>query len=138
MLGFSSIMFFVLTLKLGDNLFLKEIFLSPGHDRVVTIKSQNFFYCESLVLSGFLYWSTRGCNLAAHSSFHASFILRRGLTRFQLPKILLSPKNIECRNPSDILEWGPGAILIGNITLIAPNHLQARIGYPAGTYSWQP
>ena len=32
-----------------------EIFLSPGHDRVVTIKSRNFFYCESLVLSGFLY-----------------------------------------------------------------------------------
>ena len=26
-----------------------EIFLSPGHDRVVTIKSRNFFYCESLV-----------------------------------------------------------------------------------------
>ena len=58
----------------------KEIFLSPGHDRVVTIKSRIFFYCESLVLSGFLYWSTRGCNLAAHSSIHASFILRRGLT----------------------------------------------------------
>ena len=36
-------------------IFLKEIFLSPGHDRVVTIKSRNFFYCESLVLSGFLY-----------------------------------------------------------------------------------
>ena len=31
-----------------------------------------------------LYWSTRGCNLAAHSSIHALFILRRGLTRFQL------------------------------------------------------
>ena len=34
---------------------IKEIFLSPGQDRVVTIKSRNFFYCESLVLSGFLY-----------------------------------------------------------------------------------
>ena len=63
--------------------FLKEIFLAPGHDRVVTVKSRNFFYWESLVLSGFLYWSTRGCNLAAHSFIHASFILRWGLTRFQ-------------------------------------------------------
>ena len=34
--------------------------LSPGHDRVVTIKSRNFFYCKSLV-SGFLCCSTRGC-----------------------------------------------------------------------------
>ena len=67
-----------------QSFFLKEIFLSPGHDRVVTIKSRNFFYCESLVLSWFLYWSTRGCNLGAHSSIHASFILRRGLTRLFL------------------------------------------------------
>ena len=89
-------------------------FLSPGHDWVVAIKSRNFFYCESLVLSGFLFWSIRGCILGAHSSIHASFILRRGLTRFHLPKIT------ECWNPSDILEWGPGAILIGNITLISP------------------
>ena len=35
--------------------FKRDFFLSPGHDRVVTIKSRNFFYCESLVLSGFLY-----------------------------------------------------------------------------------
>ena len=82
-------------------MFRQNLFLSPGHDRVVTIKSRIFFYCESLVLSGFLYYSTRGCNLAAHSSIHASFILRRGLTRFQLPKILLRRENIECRNPSD-------------------------------------
>ena len=33
--------------------FLRD-FLSPGHDRVVPIKSWNFFYCESLVLSGFM------------------------------------------------------------------------------------
>ena len=95
---------------------LKRDFFDP----VVTIKSRNFFYCVSWVLSGFFNWSTRGCNLAAHSSIHASFILRRGLTRFQLPKILLRPENIECRNLSDILEWGPGAILIGNIPFIAP------------------
>ena len=89
-------------------------------DRVVTIKSRIFFSCENFVLSEFFYWFTSGCILAAHSSIHASFILRRGLTRFQLPKFLLRPENIECRKPSDILEWGPGAILIGNITLIAP------------------
>ena len=83
------------------NLFFKKIFLSPGHDRVVTIKSRNFFYCESLTLSGFLYWVTRGCNLTAHSPIHASFILRRGLTRSQLPKILLRLENVERRNPSD-------------------------------------
>ena len=83
-------------------LFLKEFFLSPGHDRVVTIKSRNFLLQKFGVVLG-LYWSTRGCNLASHSSIHASFLLRRGLTRFQLPKILLRPENIECRNPSEIL-----------------------------------
>ena len=85
--------------------FLNEIFFVPeGHDQVVTIKSQNFFFCESLVLSGFILIYHGGCNMAAHSSIHASFILKRGLTRFQLPEILLRPENIECRNPSDILE----------------------------------
>jgi len=83
----------------------------------------DFFLCKSLVLSGFLYWSTRGCNLAAHSSIHASFILRRGLTRFQLPKRFLGLRIIECRNSSNILEWGLGVIQTGNITLIASNHL---------------
>ena len=67
------------------------------------------------------YWSTSGCNLAEHSSIHASFILRRGLRRFQLPKGFLGLRIIECRDSSDILEWCPGAILIGNITLIALN-----------------
>ena len=42
---------------------------------------------------------------------HTPFILRRGLTRFQLPKGIFRPENIECWNPSDILEWGQGAIL---------------------------
>ena len=62
-----------------------------------------------------------GCNLAAHSPFNASFILRRGLTRFQ--NCFLGLRIIECRIPSDILEWGQGAIQTGNNTLIAPNHL---------------
>ena len=31
---------------------------------------------------------------------------RRGLTRFQLPKGFLGLRIIDCRNSSDILEWG--------------------------------
>ena len=84
---------------------------SGCHDQM-----SDFFYCESLVLYEFIYWSTRGCNLAAHSSIHASFILRGGWQ----DSSFLGLRRIECRNFSDILEWGPGAILIGNITLIAP------------------
>ena len=82
------------------NNFLKEIFLSRGHDRVVKIK---FFIAKVLCCPG-LYWSTRGCNLVLHSSIHASFILRRGLTRFQLPMGFLSLRIVELRNSSDILE----------------------------------
>ena len=99
---------------------LKVIFL---HDRVVTIKSRNFSFAKVWCFFLSLYWSTRGCNLAAHSSFHVSFILRRGLTKFHLPKGFLGLRIIKCRNSSDILEWGPGALKTGNITLIAPNHL---------------
>ena len=80
-------------------LFLKEFFLSPGHDRVVTIKSRNFLLQKFGVVLG-LYWSMC-CNLAAHSSIHASFLLRRGLTRFQLPKGFLGLRIVECRNSSD-------------------------------------
>ena len=86
-----------------------------------------FFYCESLVLSGFLY-----CNLAAHSSIHASFILRRGLTRFHLPE------NIECRNPSDNTGMRPGCHTDRkhhthcSLTSVSPDSI------PPGTYSWQP
>ena len=74
----------------------------------------------------------RGCNLSTHSSVHASFVLRRGLTRFQLPWDCLGPtpeNSIECRNSSYILEWGPGALQKGNTTLIAPNHLSTQIEY---------
>ena len=98
--------------------FFKRDFLSPGHDWVVTIKSRNFFSIAKVwCCLGFYFY------LAAHSSIHASFILRRGLTRFQLPKGFLGLRIIELRNSSDKLEWGPGAILIGNITLIAPKNL---------------
>ena len=74
--------------------------MSPGHDRVFTIKSRNFSIAKVCCCMG-LYWSIRGCNLAAHSSIHASFILRRGLTRFQLPKGFLGLRIVECRNSSD-------------------------------------
>ena len=67
----------------------KDFFLSPGHDQVVTIRSRNFSIVKVWCCLG-LY--CRGCNLAAHSSIHALFILRRVLTRFQLPKILLRPE----------------------------------------------
>ena len=112
--------------------------MSPGHDRVVMIKSQIFFYCQSLVLSGFLNWSTRGCNMAAHSSIHASFKLRRWLTKFQLPKILLRPENIVQK-----FFWYTGMRPVFHTdrnqhhthcsrTFVSPNWI------PPGIYSWQP
>ena len=50
------------------------------------------------MLEGFLYCSVRGCNLAAHSSVLASFILRREMTRFQLPKGFLGLRIVEFKN----------------------------------------
>ena len=50
--------------------FLKRFFLSSRHDLVDTIKSQNFFIAQVWCCRGYLYWSARGCNLAAHSSVH--------------------------------------------------------------------
>ena len=76
--------------------------------------------------------------VGAHSSVHASFMLRKGLTRLQLPKGYLGLRIVECRNSSDTLKLGLGALQIGNITLFSPNHFKVRIGYPPGTYSWQP
>jgi len=103
--------------------FLKEFFLSPGHDRVVTIKSRNYFYCESLVLSGFILINIDLPGVVIWRHIHPSTLHSywedRGLTRFQLPKGFLGLRIIECRNSSDILEWGQGALLIGNITRIA-------------------
>ena len=91
-----------------------------------------FFYCESLV---FLFWSAMGCNLAAHSFIHASFIQRRGLTRFQLPKGFLGLRIVECRNSSDKLEWGPGALESGNITSHCSQSFISPDWIPTGTYS---
>ena len=50
------------------DIFWKD-FLSPGHDRVVTIKSRDFSIAKVWRCMG-LYWSTRGCDLAGHSSIH--------------------------------------------------------------------
>ena len=97
-----------------------DFVLYPGHNWVVTIKSQIFLLRKFGVI--WVYIDLPGVVIWPHiyPSTHASYILRRRLTRFQL----LRPEN-----SSDILEWGPGVIHTGNITLIAPNHLQARIGY---------
>ena len=91
----SVIHFFLL--KWEKFYFFKRYFLFSVHDRVVTIKSRNFSFAKVWCCPG-LYWSTRGCNLAVHSSIHASSILRKGLTRFQLPKCFLGLRIIECRN----------------------------------------
>ena len=97
-----------------------DFVLYPGHNWVVTIKSQIFLLRKFGVV--WVYIDLPGVVIWQHiyPSTHASFILRRGLTRFQL----LRPEN-----SSDKLEWGPGVIHTGNITLIAPNHLLVRIGY---------
>ena len=77
-----------------------------------------------------LYWSTRGCNLAAHSSIHPSFLLRKGLTRFQLPKSFLGLRIIECRNSFDKLEWGPGAKQIGTSHSLLPKICKPGLDTP--------
>ena len=80
------------------------MFLSPGHDRVIMIESRNFSIAKVLFCRGFVFVSARGCNMATHLSVHALFILRRGLTRFQLTKGFLGLRKVESRNSSDILE----------------------------------
>ena len=61
-----------------------------------------------------------GCNLAAHSSIHASFILRRGLTRFQLPKGFLGLRIIVCILLIYWNEARPGAIQQGTSHSLLP------------------
>jgi len=81
-----------------------QIFLSPGHDRVVTIKSRNFSIAKVWCCMC-LFWSTRGCYLAAHSSIHALLILRSGLTRLQL---LRPDNNMSAGIFLIYRKWGPG------------------------------
>ena len=76
--------------------------LSPGHDRVVTIESRNFSITKVYFCIGVFLMICQGCKRAAHSSIHASFIMRR----FQLPKGFLGLIKVDCKNFSDIVEWG--------------------------------
>ena len=87
--------------------------MSPGHNLVVTIKikSRNFSFPKV--------W----CCLCCMGWFQSSWEVGWQDSSF------IGLKIVEWRNSSDILEWGPDALQTGNITLIAPNHLWARIGY---------
>jgi len=108
--------------RLGGKTKKKRCFFPT--DTIGLLRSNfGIFLLRKFGVEGGLFWSARGCNLAAHSSIHASFILRIGLTRFQLPNGFLDMRIVECRNSSDILEWGPGAIQTGNIKLNAPENL---------------
>ena len=119
---FLNILINVLLIKINYlyfNVFKRDFFIGLLRSNL-GIFSIAKVWCFYIDLQGVVIWQ----------HIHPSMLpQRRGLTRFQLPKILLRPENMECRNPSDILKWGPGAILIGNITLIASLTL-ARIGYP--------
>ena len=98
--------------------FLKEFFCPQD-----MIKSQNYFYCESLVLSGFILINIDLPGVVIWRHIHPSTLHSywedRGLTRFQLPKGFLGLRIIKCRNSSDMLVCGQGALLIGNIPRIA-------------------
>ena len=103
-------------------IFFKEMFCP--RDMIGLLRSNlGIFLLRKFGVVGVFVLIYQECNLAAHSFAHASFIMRRGLTRFQLPKGFIGLRIAECRNSSDILEWGPGALQEGNITIIALNHL---------------
>ena len=80
------------------------------------------------VVEGFLILICQGLYLAAHSSVHASFILKRGL---QLPKGFLDLKILECRNSSDISGMRPGSShdTHSSQSFVNPDWI------PSGTYS---
>ena len=113
--------------SLHKNVLIK-IFFVPRPRSVVTIKSRNFCYCESLVLYGFIL-IYQGL-LSDSTSIHASFILRRIVDKIPAAQGLVRPENNRVQDSSDILKWGLGALHTGNIRLISPNHLSAQIGYP--------
>ena len=86
--------------------FFLKIFFVPRTWSGCYDQIPEFFYCESLVLSGFILIYQ---GLLYGSTFiHPSIILRRRLTRFKLPKGFLGLKIVVSRNSSHILEWGPG------------------------------
>ena len=86
--------------------FFLKIFFVPRTWSGCYDQIPEFFYCESLVLSGFIL-IYQGL-LYGRTFIHSSIILRRRLTRFKLPKGFLGLKIVVSRNSSDILEWGPG------------------------------
>ena len=68
------------------------------------IESRSFSIAKVWCCRGFCIDLPGGCNLVAHSSVHAPFILRRGFTRFLLPKGFLGLRIVEFRNSSDVLK----------------------------------
>ena len=82
--------------------FFLKIFFVPRTWSGCYDQIPEFFYCESLVLSGFIL--TYQGLLYGSTFIHPSIILRRRLTRFKLPKGFLGLKIVVSRNSSDILE----------------------------------
>ena len=116
------------------NIFLKNFFVprtwSGCYDQI-----SEFFDCESSVLFGFTLIYHGSCFLAAHSSVHASFILRRGLTIFKLPKSFLGLRIVE-------FFWYTG--MRPGCHTDRKHHTHCSQSFvspdwiPPGTYSWQP
>ena len=97
---------------MGDNI-IKEMFLFPGHDQVVTIESRNFSIAKVYFCRGF-YWSAGGCNLAVHSSCLLFIYSEKRVDNNTAAEGFLGLRIVlECRNSSDVWEWGQGALQIG-------------------------
>ena len=97
---------------MGDNI-IKEMFLFPGHDQVVTIESRNFSIAKVYFCRGF-YWSAGGCNLAVHSSCLLFIYSEKRVDNNPAAEGFLGLRIVlECRNSSDVWEWGQGALQIG-------------------------
>ena len=82
--------------------FFLKIFFVPRTWSGCYDQIPEFFYCESLMLSGFIL--TYQGLLYGSTFIHPSIILRRRLTRFKLPKGFLGLKIVVSRNSSHILE----------------------------------
>ena len=110
------------------NIFLIKIFLSLGHDRVVTIQSWNFSIQKfgvvwvSIDLPGVVIWQH------IHPSMFYSFWEEGWQDSSYLT--VYRPENSRVQAFFWYTrEWGPGVLQTGNITLIATNLLYAWIGY---------
>ena len=94
------------------------------------------FLLRKFGVVGVLHWSARGCNLAAHSSVHSSFILRGGLTRFQLPEGFLGLRIVTVQEFFWYTGMRPGCHTDGKHH--NPCSQSFASTYLHGTYSWQP